>query len=416
MDSIIVIIGNEVLSGETLDTNSQFFGKVLNDIGIQVIKKISIPDSKEAISAAITEAMQMVPIVIMSGGLGPTNDDITRDVIADYFGSDLVFNAEVFENIKVLLKHRMPNLTHLNENQAMIPACSVPLYNRLGSAPGLLIEQNDKMLFALPGVPYEAQNLMSEQVAPELKKRVFESIVINRNIRTAGLPESYIANQVKDIETALPENIKLAYLPHLGQVKLRLTVKGKNRDDLETEIDSWIYKFSDRLGQAVFGFDEEELQDCIGHILKNKNSTLSVAESCTGGFISHLITSVAGSSDYFKGGIVAYSNEIKINDLNVDKKILEEFGAVSRENAEAMARGVLAKFKTDFALATTGIAGPGGGSDEKPTGTLWMAVADNYKVISKKIVFDRGRKQNIEFFSVSALNLLRKFILEFPVD
>lgn len=415
MEAIIIVIGNEVLSGETLDANSQFIGTALNNAGINVMMKITIPDEPAAIRESISQAFEKSGLIIMTGGLGPTKDDMTRNVIADYFHCKMVFNKEVFENIKELFKNRYPKLTQLNENQAYIPECAIPLHNRLGSAPGLVIERNNKILIALPGIPYEAENLVTEQVIPWLDRLIKTKCVVNRNIRTIGIPESYIANQIRDIEETLPSNIRLAYLPRLGQVKLRLTATGKNSKHLINELNPLIKSISDRLNTAVYGYDDEEFPACIGRLLRNENATLSLAESCTGGFISHLITSVPGSSDYFKGSITAYSNAIKVSNLGIDPQILEKFGAVSEENAKAMAEAALKHFNSDFSLATTGIAGPSGGTDEKPVGTLWMASAGRGKTSAKKIVFDRGRKQNIEFFSISAMNLLRRFILGIDV-
>ena len=412
MEAIIIIIGSEVLSGETLDTNSQFIGKLLNNTGIPVIKKITIPDDKAMITQALSEANDQAEIVIITGGLGPTNDDITKKTLAEYFNSKLVFNKEVFEHVKELFKNRFPQLTKLNEEQAMIPACATALRNRLGTAPGLLIEHLNKIVIALPGVPYETQNLMTEEVLPFLANKFNKFTLINKNIRTIGLGESLIANQLKDIEDNLPENIKLAYLPHLGQVKLRLTAYGRDHASVSKQLELITNSISEQLSNIIYGYDDEELQECMGRLLKNEKASLSIAESCTGGYISHLITSIPGCSDYFKGSVVSYANEIKINELGIDENILKQFGAVSQENAEAMAQGIRNRFNTDYALATTGIAGPDGGSAEKPVGTCWFAVASKNKTISKKIVFDRGRKQNIEFFSINALNLLRKMILE----
>ena len=411
MEIALVIIGTELLSGETLDTNSQYIGRALTSIGVGVSYKITIPDIAKDIKRALDVAFEQSAIVVMTGGLGPTKDDITKNLIADYFGSEMKFRPEVFENIQQLLKHRLPNLAQLNTEQAIIPECAQVMLNRLGTAPGLLIEQEGRTLIAMPGVHYEAVGLTDNELIPYLKKLLHGDRFVSRNIRLVGIPESYIANEIKDIEDNLPNNIKLAYLPHLGQVKLRLTAKGINESKLIAEINDIIGQIHIRLEKYVYGYDDTEMPMAIGKLLLDQKSSLSIAESCTGGYLSHLITSVPGSSEYFKGSMVTYANEIKTGILGVDENIISQFGAVSMENAEAMARNIRLKFNTDFGLATTGIAGPTGGTDEKPVGTLWIAASSKDKVVSHRIVFDRGRLQNIQFFSVYALDLLRKFML-----
>jgi len=410
MEVALVIIGTELLSGETLDTNSQYIGRALTSQGIGVNFKVTIPDIAEDIKRALDMAFGLSSIVLMTGGLGPTKDDITKNLIAGYFRSEMKFRPEVFEHIQELLKHRLPKISYLNKEQAIIPECASVLENRLGTAPGLLIQKEGRILIAMPGVYYETVYLTDHEVIPYLKKLVHDESFVSRNIRLVGIPESYIANEITDIEENLPEHIKLAYLPHLGQVKLRLTGKGNNKIILRKEIDEILAKIYDRLEKYIYGYDDTELPMAIGKLLSDQKSTLSIVESCTGGYLSHLITSVPGSSGYFKGSMVTYANEIKTGILGVNEDIIKQFGAVSMENAEAMAKNIQLKFNTDFGLATTGIAGPTGGSEEKPVGTLWIAVSSNDKVISHKIVFDRGRLQNIQFFSVYALDLLRRFI------
>jgi nicotinamide-nucleotide amidase len=410
MEVALVIIGTELLSGETLDTNSQYIGRALSNAGIGVNFKVTIPDIAENIKNALDMAFAQSSVVIMTGGLGPTKDDITKNLIAAYFGSEMKFRPEVFEHIQELLKHRLPNLSLLIRDQAVIPECARVLVNRLGTAPGLLVEQEGRVLIAMPGVHYEAVGLTDHEVIPYLKKLMQGESFVSRNLKLVGIPESYIANEIKDIEESLPEHIKLAYLPHLGQVKLRLTAKGNNETQLKQEIDIILEKIKSRVEKNVYGYDDTELPMAIALLLKDRKATLSIAESCTGGYLSHMITTVPGSSEYFKGSMVAYENEIKTGLLGVNEEIISQFGAVSMENAEAMAMQVRLKFKTDFGLATTGIAGPTGGTAEKPVGTLWMAASSEDKVISHKIVFDRGRIQNIQFFSVYALDLLRRLL------
>jgi nicotinamide-nucleotide amidase len=411
MDAALIIIGNEVLSGETIDTNAQFIGLNLLENGFVVRKKITITDNLSEIIRTIDYLLVDFDLILITGGLGPTNDDVTRYALSEYFNSPLVFDVDLFEHIKELLKYRKPNLSVFNEQQAIIPECAVVLNNNLGTAPGLLLRKSNKVLIALPGVPYEVKGLMIEQVLPLLNKEFPLETVINYNIRTVGIPESLIASKIKDIEDNLPENIQLAYLPHIGQVKLRLTAIGNNPAELNSELTSYVQLISSRLMEYIYGYQQEELPAAIGRLLREKNATLAIAESCTGGHISHQLTTIPGSSFYFKGSVVSYANEVKCSLLGVDNKLLEKFGAVSEEIAMAMAKGVRNLMKTDYSLAATGIAGPDGGSAEKPIGTLWLAASSNDKTIAKHIVFDRGRLQNIQFFATFGLDLLRRLIM-----
>jgi nicotinamide-nucleotide amidase len=410
MDVALVVIGNEVLSGETLDTNGKLIGTLLADAGFVVKTKITIPDIAGEIKNTLTQLLANYDIILMTGGLGPTNDDVTRNVLADYFNSELVFDPVLFDHIKELLKHRHPNLTIMNEQQAIIPKCASVLKNNFGTAPGLLVRTEGKILIAMPGVPYEVKGLMEEQVIPLLIKEFSRFKVINRNIRLVGLPESMIAGKIKEIEDSLPVHIKLAYLPHMGQVKLRLTAMGIDEKRILPELDALVSNISALLADYVYGYDDEELPATIGRMLKEGNSSLSIAESCTGGYISHLITSIPGSSEYFKGSIISYANEVKSKLLSIDKSILSTYGAVSEETAQAMSEGVRKLMNTDYSLAATGIAGPDGGTEFKPVGTLWLAASSSEKTITKRIVFYRGRLQNIQFFSTFGLDLLRRLI------
>ncbi|MBT3422601.1 MAG: competence/damage-inducible protein A [Bacteroidetes bacterium] len=408
----IIIIGNEVLSGETLDTNSQYIGKKLNELGILVRRKISIPDRHEDIIDAINQLSACCRVLIVSGGLGPTNDDITKKTLATYYQSELVFDKEVFREIERLLKHRVSVISEVHRNQAYIPACAKVLSNNLGTASGLLFEENGHILIALPGVPYELRGLMDNKVYPFLKNLSDSIKLVNLNIKTIGLGESVIAQKIKDIEDSLPAYIKLAYLPSIGQVKLRLTAQNGKESLILAEMEEIQNRIVSRIENYIYGFGDITFSEALGELLRSRGSNLSIAESCTGGFVAHTITSVSGSSQYFNGGVIAYSNEIKVSELQVEESIIKTFGAVSKECAEAMAIGVRNKFNTNYAIATTGIAGPDGGTEDKPVGTVWLAVASENSVISKMIVFDRGRLQNIQFSTMTVLNMLRKLILQ----
>ena len=410
MKAAIIVIGNEVLSGETLDSNSQFLGQQLFKIGIPVVKKISVPDEAAFIKDAIPECFSVADVVICSGGLGPTSDDITKKTLAEYFESELVFDEKVFENIREILKHHYKKFSEVHRNQAFIPDKATVLPNLMGTASGLLFTKNDKILIALPGVPFELQYICLNHVIPYLLSMKTRSSILNKNIKTIGIGESVISEMIKDIEDKLPAGIKLAYLPSIGQVKLRLTAFSDINPDADELLQITTESISERLSAYIYGYDDDQIAGVIGQLLRDKNKTLAIAESCTGGYLSHLITSEAGSSDYFKGSLIAYSNEIKIKELNVPERIINQYGAVSRECAEAMAKGIREKVNSDYGIATTGIAGPGGGSADKPVGLVWIAVATSEGIESRDIIFDRGRLQNIHFSAVTALNLLRKKI------
>jgi nicotinamide-nucleotide amidase len=397
MKACIIVIGNEILSGETLDSNSAFLGKQLNEIGIPVVKKISIPDKKEDIFKAIDQAFEVADVVLTSGGLGPTNDDITKQVIAEYFDSEFEHDEFAFKYITELLKQRGRKPQQVHYDMALIPKKAKALRNRLGTASGLMFEENGKTLISMPGVPYELRSITVDEVIPFLKKKNGSLKLINRNIRTVGIYESLIAEKIKHIEDKLPENISLAYLPNLGQVKLRLTATGNNDDELKKQLQKIEEDILEIVGEHVYGFDDVSLEEAIGKILKEKNAFVGTAESCTGGYLAHTFTQHPGSSEYFKGSVVAYSNEIKMKQLQVKQETLEQYGAVSKECIEEMAKGALTALDVDYSIATSGIAGPDGGTEEKPVGTIWIAIASKDEVISEKLQFNRGRLQNIKY-------------------
>jgi nicotinamide-nucleotide amidase len=411
MKAVIIVIGSEILSGETVDTNSQFIGVELGKIGIQVAKKITIPDNQINISEAIDEGFEHASIIITTGGLGPTSDDITKRTLAEYFNCDMVFNENVYNNIVELLKHRYKTVSEAHKSQAYIPALAKPLENRMGTASGLLFEENNKILISLPGVPFEMKYLIENHVIPFLKIKNAGNFLISRNIKTIGIPESLIADKIKEVEDNLPSEISLAYLPSIGQVKLRLTGLSSDKEKLVRLMKSVERELVIKVNDYVYGYDDETIEIAIGRLLISQNASLGIAESCTGGYISHLLTSVPGSSEYYKGGVIVYSNHMKIQLLGIDELIIKEYGAVSCECAEAMSKAVIEKLGVDYAIATTGIAGPGGGTDLKPVGLVWISVSTRKKTISKRIIFDRGRIQNIQLSALTALDLLRKVIL-----
>lgn len=411
MKTEIITIGDEILIGQIVDTNSAWMGQQLNLHGIEVYQVTSVHDDREHILRALANAEKNVDLVLITGGLGPTKDDITKDCLCEYFETQLAFFPQVLEHVQSLLSARNVSINKLNRDQAMLPACCSILHNSAGTASGMWFERNGTIFVSMPGVPFEMEAIMMEEVIPRLIERGIAQSIVHKTVLTIGLPESMLAEKIEQWENSLPSFIKLAYLPSALTVRLRLSAYGNNKADLEAAIDAKIAELLDIIPENVFGFDEENLAMVIGRMLIQSSKTLAVAESCTGGNIAHFITSNAGSSAYFKGGVVAYSNEIKNKLLNVPVELIETHGAVSQQVAEAMALGARQALNADYAVSTTGIAGPDGGSEEKPVGTVWIAVAGPHELISKKYVFKHNRERNIIRSSQTALDLLRKLIL-----
>ena len=411
MKAEIITIGDEILIGQIVDTNSAWMGKQLNLLGIEVYQVTSVHDNHEHILKAFAEAEQNADLVLITGGLGPTKDDITKKCLCEYFKTELVFHPEVLEHVRSLLSSRNVTINQLNQDQALLPANCTVLHNSAGTASGMWFERNNTIFVSMPGVPFEMEAIMTEEVFPRLVKLGITQSIVHKTILTIGLPESMLAEKIEKWEDTLPGFIKLAYLPSPMMVRLRLSAYGTDQSALEAEIDRQVKSLLTIIPEAVFGFDDDNLGLALGRMLVESGRTLSLAESCTGGNIAHFITSNAGSSAYFKGGVVAYSNEIKNSLLGVPLQILESFGAVSQEVTEAMATGTQKALKTDYAVATTGIAGPDGGSDEKPVGTVWIAVSGPSGVTSKKYIFKHNRERNIIRTTHTALNMLRTFII-----
>jgi len=408
MNAEIITIGDEILIGQIVDTNSVWIATELNSIGINVIRKSSVSDSKSEIIKAIDYAKNSADIILLTGGLGPTDDDCTKDALADYYHVELIENSDVLNHISELINKRSGFLNQRNINQAKVPSNCKVIQNSIGTAPGMWFNDGDKTIISMPGVPFEMKEMMSKFILPELKKANTNDHIIHKLVLTQGLPESKLAETIESWENNLPEEIKLAYLPSPGIIKLRLSARGTNQEYLQTQLSKQINLLQEIIPDYICGYDFEQLEDVIAKLLLTKGITLSIAESCTGGYISHLITSISGSSAYFKGSIIAYSNEIKENILNISKSNLEVCGAVSKQVVEEMAIHVREIFDTDFSIATSGIAGPTGGSQEKPVGTIWIAIADKNGVISLKYMFGDNRSRNIQRTSLTALNMLQK--------
>jgi len=411
MKAELITIGDEILIGQIVDTNSAWMGEKLNAHGIDVYQITSVHDRMDHILTALQEAENRVDLVLITGGLGPTKDDITKKCLCTYFKTELVFRPEVFEHVRSLLSSRNVVINQLNRDQALLPASCSVLHNSAGTASGMWFERNNTIFISMPGVPFEMEAIMMEEVFPRLVKLGITQSIVHKTVLTIGLPESMLAEKIEKWESALPDFIKLAYLPSPLMVRLRLSGYGNDEAFLTAEIEKQVSELITIIPENIFGFDNDNLAMAIGRMLVDSSQTLAVAESCTGGNIAHYITSNPGSSAYFKGGIVAYSNDIKIRLLEVQENVINEFGAVSQEVAEAMALGALKMLNADFSVATTGIAGPDGGTDEKPVGTVWIAVAGPSGVKSKMYIFKHNRERNIIRSSQTALNMLRTFIL-----
>jgi len=407
MKAEIISIGDELLIGQVVNTNASWMAEELNKAGIEVVQISSVSDEGVHIKSSIKEAVSRADIVLMTGGLGPTKDDITKKVLMEYFGSKPVFHQETFEHIKRLFHARSYPVTDVNKMQAEIPDNCTVLPNRVGTAVGMWFEENEKIIVSMPGVPFEMKTLMTEQVIPRLQKVFSTGFILHKTIMTTGIGESMLAAKVEDWEEQLPKNIKLAYLPQPGIVRLRLSVSGSDKEVLEDIVEKQVQKLYNYVPKAIFGFDDITLEEVLGNTLKEKGLTVSTAESCTGGYIAHLLTSIAGSSEYFHGSVVSYTNEIKANQLGVDAGAIEKYGAVSQQVVEQMAVRVRQLLKTNFAMATSGIAGPDGGIDEKPVGTVWIAIAGSEGVKSKLFHFGEHRGRNIRRSALMAMNMLR---------
>lgn len=410
----IITIGDELLIGQVVDTNSPWMSQQLNNIGVWVHHRVAVGDMWEDIWNALDEESKRSNIILITGGLGPTADDITKPVLCKYFGGKLVMHQPTLEHVTYLFEHifkRPMPLLERNRKQAEVPDVCTVLKNEVGTAPGMLFEKEGKIFISMPGVPYEMKGLMKDKVLPLVKEKFQLLHIGHRTLLTAGIGESFLAEMIKDFEAALPDFIKLAYLPNYGMVRLRLTATGK-QSIVENELDKQFKQLKELVKDYLVIDEDITLQVLIGRMLKDKHKTVATAESCTGGYIAHLITSVPGSSNYFKGSVVSYDNSIKKNILKVKDETLQTVGAVSEETVREMLRGVLNIMQTDYAIAVSGIMGPDGGTPDKPVGTVWLAVGNNENIETKKFQFRFERLRNIELTAINALNFLRAFILK----
>lgn len=413
MKAAIITIGDELLIGQTVDTNSAWMGAELSKSGFDVYRITSVHDRREDILYALKEAAGKTDVVLITGGLGPTSDDITKPTLCEFFNTHLVLNAEVLTMIEEMMKYRNFPMNEKNRQQAEVPESCRVLKNAAGTAPGMWFEKDDTIYVSMPGVPHEMKYLMTELVLPELNKRFTSQVIIHRNIMTYGTFESRLAEILSPFESGLPSNIKLAYLPASGIIKLRLTGTDTDHKKLSDLINDQVRKLYETIPEFIYGENEDSLEMVIGKLLRSKNKTVATAESCTGGEIAHMLTSVEGSSLYYKGSVIAYANSVKSGLLGVQENTLAKYGAVSEETVREMAEGARKLLKTDFAVATSGIAGPDGGTADKPLGTIWIAVASETETFCEKRIFGNDRNTNIKRFSLAALNLLRKQIINY---
>jgi nicotinamide-nucleotide amidase len=414
MNAAIITIGDEILIGQIVDTNSAWIAEKLNLLGVKVDEIVSISDNPQHISETLSGYEGIVQLIIISGGLGPTKDDLTKNTLVEYFDSKLKMDYDVLKNIENLFGQRGIKISEINRMQAMLPDNCKVLRNPSGTAAGMWFERGGSIFVSLPGVPYELKDIYEQSLLPELLKVISGNVIVHRTIMTQGVPESLLAERIKNWEDSLPNNIKLAYLPRPGIVRLRLSAIGKTEKELKAAIEIEVLKLLKIIKDDVFSLEDTSLEKVVGALLAERSLSLSTAESCTGGTISQLITSVPGSSRYYKGSIIAYSNSVKVDILRVNSDVIKQYGAVSQQVVQEMAIGVRELLNTDYSIATSGIAGPDGGSVEKPVGNTWICVSSKEKILCRQFYFGHHRGRNIEKASIESLNMLRKMILDIP--
>ena len=408
----IITIGDELLIGQVIDTNSAWMAQELNKAGIRVMRRVAVGDVFDEIWTALDEERKHADIILITGGLGPTADDITKPLLCKYFGGTMVVDEGARQNVLEIFTKLNRPLIDRNLKQAEVPDVCTVLQNKRGTAPGMLFNKQGKVFISLPGVPYEMKGLMTDDVIPALLEQFQFPTIVHKTLLTAGVGESFLAELVKDFEEALPKHIKLAYLPNYGMVRLRLTTTAFNAVETEKEIHQLFETLKTIVADYLVTDTDEPIENVVGKLLTAKGKTLCTAESCTGGYIAHLLTAIAGSSKFFDGSVVSYSYQAKEDLLQVDKTLLETKGAVSEEVVLQMARGALQNIKSDYVIAVSGIMGPGGGTADKPAGTVWIAVGNKDTLQAQKLFFRFDRMRNIQLTAVNAFNLLRRFILE----
>lgn len=407
----IITIGDEILYGQILDTNTQWISLELDKIGIKTVRKSSVGDQRDEIVQILQEAQKRADIVFITGGLGPTKDDLTKKILADFFSCTLAYHPDALLDVTDFFAKRGRELSDINRDQALLPTKCTFIPNKQGTAPAMWFNEQDTIWVSMPGVPFEMKAIMETEVLPRITSHFKLPVIVHQIRKVVGIGESYLSDLIQDWELQLPSHLKLAYLPSLGIVKLRLTGFGQDKVQLHADIDAEFEKVMPLIKGYIFGREKDELASVVGQLLVDQQATLAVAESCTGGYLAHQFTQHAGSSAYFQGGIISYANEVKVKQLGVSQAILDSDGAVSDSCVMAMAAGARKHLGTTYALATSGIAGPDGGTDEKPVGTIWIALAHPNGVIARKLTQGGTRIQNIHLSSLTAINLLRRYLL-----
>jgi nicotinamide-nucleotide amidase len=406
----VITIGDEILYGQITDTNTQWISAELDKLGIRTVRKSSVGDTKERILEILQEAESRADIILITGGLGPTKDDITKNVLAQYFNSNLVIHEQALVEVTAYFKSRGKELTEINQSQAALPDTCTFISNKRGTAPGMWFEKNGKVFVSMPGVPHEMKGMMTDTILSKLQKHFETPIIYHKMIKTVGIGESFLATKIEQWEDNLPSHIKLAYLPTMGQVRLRLTANGTDLATLQADVETQTAQLRSLVGEYIYGYDNDTLESVTSKLLLKHKYSIAVAESCSVGYISYSLGSIAGCSQYFMGSIIAYSNEAKTNLLGVSRNTIETFGAVSEETVKEMAQQVRIKFNTNIGMSSSGIAGPSGGSKDKPVGTVWIAYADEKQTVARKLQLGNDRDLNIKLTAVHILNLLRQSI------
>ncbi len=409
----IITIGDELLIGQVIDTNSAWMAQELNKIGVWVKRRVAVGDVRDEIITALDEESQQSNIILITGGLGPTADDITKPLLNEYFGGTMVVDEASLNNIKTIFERILKRpMLEVNLKQAEVPDVCTSILNTKGTAPGMWFEREGKIFVSMPGVPFEMKEMMTNYVLPHLQQHFTMPFIAHRTYVTYGLGESFLAERIAQVETSLPSHIKLAYLPNLGTVRLRFTAHGDDKKELDNDLNNIEQQLLPLVQDILVAKEDVSMETVIGKLLDNNKQTVGAAESCTGGYVSHLFTANANSSSYFTGSIVCYDKRIKEELLGVDKALLAERGTVDKDVVEAMVAGTLKAIGSDYAIAVTGLMGPGNGGESKPVGTTWIAVGNKEKTVSKEFYFRFDRRRNIELTAMNALNLLRLFILE----
>ena len=408
----IITIGDELLIGQVIDTNSAWIAQELNKIGIWLKRRVAVGDVGDEIEQALTEELAYADIVLITGGLGPTADDITKPLLAKYFGGNMITDEKALANVNNIFKNILKRpMLEANLKQAEVPDTCTVIQNANGTAPGMWFEKGGKIIVSMPGVPHEMKAMMTNNVLPELKTRFTLQHIAHRTSLVAGIGESFLAERLKDFEKDLPAHIKLAYLPHYGLVRLRLTAKGSDKDAVEKELDELQARLKPLIQDVLVAEEDISMETVLGNLLNEQKQTVATAESCTGGYISHLLTANANSSSFFTGSVVCYDKKIKETVLKVDKKILEEKGTVCKEVAEQLVKGIIELVNSDYAISVTGLMGPDNGGEDKPVGTVWIGVGNKEKIETQEFHFRYDRRRNIEMTAIAAMNKLRLFIL-----